>query len=98
MLSSISMSDFIKNNINYNIIDMRSVESFNNNHIPGARNIQMEKLIATPYKYLDRYVNYYIYCQKGIKSIKLVQILQRMGYRATSIDGGYESWILEKKD
>jgi len=39
---------------------------------------------------------YYIYCQKGIKSKTACQILRNLGYKVISIQGGYESWILEK--
>lgn len=96
MISSISISDFIKSSPKGQIIDIRSIEKYNGNHIPGARNIPMEKLITEPQKHLDRVQTYYIYCQKGIKSIQACQILQRSGYRVININGGYESWILEK--
>jgi rhodanese-related sulfurtransferase len=96
MISSISISDFIKSSPSGKIIDIRSIEKYNSNHIPDAKNIPMEKLIAEPQKYLDRYQTYYVYCQKGIKSIRTCQILQRLGYRVVNINGGYESWILEK--
>lgn len=95
MISCISISDLLKKE-NLNIIDIRSIESYNNNHIPGAINIPFEKLIVNPSKYLSFGLIYYIYCQKGIKSIKTCQILQKKGYKVVNIDGGYESWILEK--
>ncbi|NLL44317.1 MAG: rhodanese-like domain-containing protein [Mollicutes bacterium] len=96
MLSNISMSDFLKYLPSGQIIDIRSIEKYNHNHIPNAKNIPMEKLIAEPEKYLNRFENYYIYCQNGIKSKKVCQILRSLGYKAINIDGGYESWILEK--
>ena len=39
-------------------------------------------------------MTYYIYCQRGITSIKLVEFLRRLGYRVYSIIGGYEAYIL----
>ncbi|MDD3392818.1 MAG: rhodanese-like domain-containing protein [Bacilli bacterium] len=96
MLADISVHDFIKSHICFNIIDMRSIEKFNHNHIPGAKNIQMEKLIANPSKYINRNETYYIYCDKGLISAKVAQILRKMGYQLVSINGGYEEWILEK--
>lgn len=96
MISNISMSDFIKYSPSGQIIDIRSVEKYNSNHIPNAKNIPMEKLITEPEKYLNHFENYYIYCQKGIKSIQVCSILRKLGYKAINIDGGYESWILEK--
>lgn len=95
MLSSISVTE-LKSKINsVNIIDIRSVQSFNNNHIPGAINIPTEKLLISPSKYLTANKTYYLYCQKGISSSKVCQILNRMGYHTVNIIGGYEEWILQ---
>ena len=96
MISSISISDFIKSSPSGPIIDIRSIEKYNSNHIPNAKNIPMEKMITEPQKYLDKFQTYFIYCQKGIKSITVCQILYKLGYRVININGGYESWILEK--
>jgi len=79
---------------NPNIIDIRSIEKYNNNHIPGAINVSSQLLMANPEKYLDKIKTYYIYCQRGITSRSLVQILRVKGYNAFSIAGGYEAWIL----
>lgn len=94
MLSSISVRDFLLNRINSNIIDIRSVERYNNNHIPGAINIEQNQLLINASKYLKKNERYYIYCQKGISSQKLSMILNNMGYMTTSISGGYEEWIM----
>lgn len=79
-----------------NIIDIRSIQSYNNNHIPSARNIPLEKLITQPEQYLNKIDKYYIYCQKGLSSESVCSILSKVGYNVISIDGGYESWILYK--
>lgn len=81
---------------NTNIIDVRSIENFNSNHIPGAKNISMESLLLNPNKYLNKYDTYYIYCQKGSRSKKICEILFRLGYKTVNILGGYEAWILEQ--
>lgn len=78
------------------IIDIRSVEKYNDNHMEGAKNIPMILLLKDPSKYLDRYTNYYIYCQKGENSVRVCQALNRQGYKTYSIIGGYEGWLLEK--
>lgn len=81
---------------NPNIIDIRSIEKYNNNHIPNSVNIPLEKLLSNFSKYLDKDKKYYIYCQKGIQSKKLCQILKNSGYNVVDIIGGYEAWILNK--
>ena len=50
MKSSISIKELINIIDSCNIIDIRSNQSYNNNHIPGSINIPMEKLIIEPKK------------------------------------------------
>jgi len=95
MISNISMNEFLKLKGNINIIDIRTIEKYNNRHINNAINIPHEKLIINPEKYLNKDTRYYIYCQKGITSYKTCQILTKQGYKVTNINGGYESWILK---
>ena len=91
----ISLND-LKNLLNPNIIDIRSMEKYNDNHIPSAINISYNLLISNPSKYLDRGSTYYIYCQRGITSRKVCEILRNFGYNVYSIIGGYEAYILNK--
>lgn len=95
-MNKISISDLIPIINQINIIDIRSIQSYNNNHIPSARNIPLEKLITQPEQYLNKIDKYYIYCQKGLSSESVCSILSKVGYNVISIDGGYESWILYK--
>ena len=81
---------------NINIIDIRSIERFNNNHIINAINIPFEKLLANFNKYLDKNKKYYIYCQMGIQSKKVCRILKNNGFNVVNIIGGYEAWILNQ--
>lgn len=82
--------------IDPNIIDIRSNQKYNDNHIPGAININYNLLINNPEKYLKKELVYYIYCQKGITSKKATEILRRKGYNVIGILGGYEAYILNK--
>lgn len=93
-MNKISINDLMPIINQINIIDIRSVQSYNNNHIPNARNIPLEKLITEPSQYLNKNEQYYIYCQKGLSSESICSILTKLGYNVISIDGGYESWIL----
>lgn len=95
MINNISVSE-LKMLGNVNLIDIRSIEKYNSKHIMNAINIPMEQLLINPSKYLNRHERYYIYCQKGIQSRKLCQILTSNGYNVTNITGGYEAWILNE--
>lgn len=91
---SISIDDLLKLD-NPNIIDIRSEQNFNNNHISGAKNIPYERLVMNPNLYINKNEKYYIYCQKGITSARICGRLASMGYKVASIIGGYEAWILK---
>lgn len=95
MIPNINIKDLINNNYQ-NIIDIRSIENYNNNHIPGAINIPFEKIITSPEKYLNKNTMYYLYCRSGITSRKVCEILKNNGYKVTNILGGYEEWLLTK--
>lgn len=95
-MNNILASELHKSHEDFNIIDIRSIEKYNDNHIPGARNIPKIKLINDPDKYLDFKTIYYIYCKQGIDSIKVCNLLRKRGYKVVNIIGGYEAWLLEK--
>ena len=77
------------------IIDIRSIEKYNDNHIPGAINISYNEIMLNPSKYLNRGLTYYIYCQRGITSKKVSNILRSYGYNVINVIGGYEAYILK---
>ena len=95
MVESISVYE-LKNLNNINLIDIRSIEKYKNRHITGAINIPLEKMLTNYNKYLDKNKKYYIYCQKGIQSRKLCQILKNNGFNVINITGGYEAWVLSE--
>ena len=97
MISNINISELLNLN-GISIIDIRNIEKYNDNHIPNAINIPQEKLLMNPNKYLDKNTRYYIYCQKGMSSYNTCKILSKIGYKVTNINGGYESYILNKRN
>lgn len=94
MIQNISLREFELRKDSFTIIDIRSIEKYNNNHIPNSINIPQEKLLIEPEKYLNKTTTYCLYCTRGISSSKLGQILYRQGYKVVSLDGGYEYWLL----
>lgn len=92
---NISVPELLKLN-NPNIIDIRPIQNFNNNHIPGAKNIPYNTLLINTDKYLNKNDTYYIYCKFGQTSKGLCQMLQRQGYKTVNVIGGYEAWLLQK--
>lgn len=95
MITSISIEELKAKIGKIHLIDIRSIEKYNDNHIQGSQHVPCEKLILEPKKYLNFTDTYYLYCQKGTKSIKTCMFLQKQGFKVINIRGGYESWILE---
>ncbi len=95
MLSNISIEELSKIKVP-NLIDIRSIENYNNNHIPNAINIPFDKLIKNPNNYLKYNETYYIYCQKGYSSLNVCRLLASKGYKVINVLGGYEEWLLKK--
>lgn len=97
MISSININELLSLK-GINIIDIRSTEKYNQNHIPNSINIPQEKIITQPNKYLEKEKRYYIYCQKGMSSYSVCKILTKLGYKVTNINGGYESYIMNQRN
>lgn len=95
MIESISVLE-LKQLKNINIIDIRNIEKYNNRHIKNAINIPLEKLLVNFNKFLEKNKIYYIYCQRGIQSRKICQILKNNGFNVINIIGGYEAYILNE--
>lgn len=79
-----------------NIIDIRTNLEYQYGRIPTAINIDKFILIKTPEKYLQKDKTYYIYCNSGISSNRVVEILNQKGYNAVNINGGYNNYLLRK--
>lgn len=93
MVSSISIHDFFSLK-DVSLIDIRSKIEFDSGHIDGAVNIPYEKLISNPSDFLDLEKKYCLYCQKGLTSYSVCNILSKLGYDVVNISGGYYGYIL----
>ena len=72
------------------IIDVRTVEEFNREHIPNAVNIPLDGIEKIGYDKNDVLI---IYCQTGIRSKEAVQKLANLGYTSLyNLDGGLLNW------
>ena len=69
-----------------NIINIGNHNSFN-----GSINISYQKLLVYPDEYLDKNKEYLLICEYGIKSKKISEILNRMGYHVYSLKGGFKN-------
>jgi rhodanese-related sulfurtransferase len=67
------------------LIDVRHPLDYNKGHINGSINIYADKLLASPSKYLNKNSTYYIICEKGILSLRVVRMLTILGYKAVQV-------------
>lgn len=70
------------------LIDIREKYEFVNGSIQTAKNIPMNQLLSRPTYYLDKSKTYYIMCQSGMRSKRVVNALQKLGYQAIDVKGG----------
>lgn len=94
MVNSISVSDLTIDN---DLIDIRSLQRYNEGHIFNAKNIPLNYLISNYFKLLDKNKKYYIYCERGISSLKVCRFLVSKGYDVTNVIGGYKAWLSFEK-
>jgi rhodanese-related sulfurtransferase len=76
------------------VIDTRSAEGFETEHIPGAINIPHRTMREETTRHLDRGITYVTYCD-GIgcnASTKGALNLARLGFKVKELIGGLEWW------
>jgi rhodanese-related sulfurtransferase len=73
------------------VIDIRSPEAFAKRHIPGARNIALEDLVAAA-RDLPPGSAAVVYCNLGFKSRRAASDLRKMAVDARDLVGGFRAW------
>ncbi len=93
-MKSISIQDIdnILKNENCKVIDIRDNYVYSMGTIKGAINIPSNFLMVMPEKYLSKDKSYYLFCDYGVKSKKVVSYLSNLGYDVYNIIGGYNSY------
>lgn len=82
------------------VIDCRSAHQYRAWHYPGARHASPREL-THDLKKLDRDATYVLYCEAGVQTAPLAEIMQRVGYEAYSFRGGTRAlkrWLEERKE
>lgn len=77
------------------VIDLRSEEDFEKETYPGALNIYWEEL-GERIDEVSKDIPVYLICYTGQKSDEIAQNLQKQGYEAYSVEGGYRAYLRKK--
>lgn len=66
---------------NYILLDVRTIEEYNDGHIPGAINIANESIGTSEISELpDKNQRIYVYCRSGNRSKQAAKKLVKLGY------------------
>ena len=76
-----------------NLIDIREVYEYKEGHVPTAKNIPMDNILAQPGKYLEKSKLYHIICQSGGRSLMACSVLASQGFKVINVFGGTGSYI-----
>lgn len=79
------------------IIDIRFKYNYNKGNIPNSINIPYYYLERNYKHYLNNVDTYYLYCDYGDKSKELCRKLSLKNYNVINIEGGYDTYINNKK-
>jgi molybdopterin/thiamine biosynthesis adenylyltransferase/rhodanese-related sulfurtransferase len=92
-ITELTPDDLLDRIARVTILDVREPDEFQSGAIPGALLLPrgvLERDIATVVT--DPGVDLVLYCSGGSRSALAALVLQEMGYRASSLAGGFESW------
>ncbi len=79
------------------LIDLRHPEDYEKGHIPGAKNIPYEQWKTEQDGWRHRGDTVIFYCQRGNQSMYAAKEMNKKGYHAISIAGGYQGYRIYQK-
>ena len=85
------VQEYIKNNKDVSIIDVRETEEVKAGKIPGAVNIPLG-LIEFRMHDIDKSKEHIMVCRSGSRSGMATNILGNHGYNVINMDGGMMDW------
>lgn len=93
VISYIEAKELLKENAGGILLDVRSIQEYNEYHLSGAICIPLYELQAKISNMIeDKNQMIIVYCQSGARSKKAVGMLRKMGYNNLyEIDGGIDN-------
>lgn len=71
------------------ILDVRMPGEYRHGHIPGSKNIPLNKIEQYKGKTEDKV---YVVCQSGMRSKRAAAALKKKGYDVVNVRGGMSQW------
>ncbi len=93
-MKSVEAQNFIANNKELVIIDVRTLEEFDEGHLKGAINIDIKKSdFEEQINKLDTTKTYLVYCRSGRRSSNAVKIMSDKNFTSIyEISDGFLGW------
>ena len=84
-------------NLEFVILDVRSIEEYNESHIDGAKNIDINsRMFKLEVDKLNKNKKYLVYCRSGHRSSNAVKIMLKLGFTDIhNLSGGIRKWKRE---
>ena len=81
-------------NLEFVILDVRSIEEYNESHIDGAENIDINsRMFRLDLDKMDKNKKYLVYCRSGHRSSNAVKIMLKLGFiDIHNLSGGIRKW------
>jgi hydroxyacylglutathione hydrolase len=73
------------------LLDVRRADEFEAGHLNGALNVPHTRLLPNLAN-LPKDKRHYVYCQSGNRSAYACGLLQRHGFEAVQLEGGFSEW------
>lgn len=86
------MYNMIAENKNFIILDVRTINEYNEGHIPGSVLIPDYEIEAVQTRYKNKDTNIFVYCRSGNRSKSSVIKLKNMGYKNVYDLGGITNY------
>lgn len=91
----ITLEEWRLHSSSYYMVDIRDETSYTYGHIPGARHLPLERLMAAP-PALPQGQKLLLCCKNGVVSLDAAEQLQKQGYPAYSFAPGYLGWLRDR--
>ncbi|RNF38296.1 rhodanese-like domain-containing protein [Planococcus salinus] len=85
------VKEYMENNKNTSLIDVRETEEVKAGKIPGAVNIPLG-LLEFRLQDIDKSKEHILVCRSGNRSGMAANILESRGYKVINMDGGMLDW------
>ena len=93
-LNPVLFNEALLSDSNAILLDVRRPDEFAQSRIAGAA--LLDVLDTTGFcrgiDTMSRKPHYYLYCLKGLRSLRAARIMQERGFHVTSLDGGIDAW------